>query len=196
MIDVHVLTLPHERQDWLQTCLQSLEGHPVQVHVVEGIQNHVGRGRMIGFSQGASEWVSFVDDDDRVKPGAFASVLESIAQFPQADAVFTREELIDETGALLRPAKAIPERFSTSHLYQFFRWDHHLMVFRRRKLEPLLPKLMDFPMACNSFVSDFFLKHYACVMNPYIGYQWRQHPNNWCRRAVSVLGQNHGVLLG
>jgi hypothetical protein len=196
MIDVHVLTLPDERQAWLQECLRSLEGHPVQVHVVEGIKNHVGRGRILGFAQGTSEWVSFVDDDDRVKPGAFASVLESITQFPQADAVFTREEWIDGVGALLQPAKAIPAKFSTSHIYKFFRWDHHLMVFRRSKLEPLLPKLMNFPMACNSFVADVFLKQYVCVMNPDIGYQWRIHPNNWCTRAVSVIGQNHGLLLG
>jgi hypothetical protein len=196
MIDVHILNLPNERQDWLQACLHSLEGHPVQVHLIEGIKNHVGQGRILGFSQGHSDWVSFVDDDDLVKPGAFASVLESIVQFPQADAIFTREESIDQNGVLLHPAKSIPERFSVSHVYQFFRWDHHLMVFRRSKLEPLLPKLLNFPMGCNSLISHFFLKNYCCIMNPYIGYQWRMHSNNWCKRAVSVIGKDHGVLLG
>ena len=186
-VDVHILTLP-ERTHWLEECLVSLTNEPINIHLVGGVHHHVGKGRIQGFSQGTAEWVSFVDDDDLVLPGAFLAIESAIEEFPEARAVFTREELINDQGAVIKEARPIPDRFNKPHLFSLLRWDHHLMVFHRETLQPYLKDLEHFPMGCNAYLAKQFIKKYPCVMHPVVAYQWRIHADNWHTRAVKTVG--------
>lgn len=187
MIDVHILISP-ERELWLDECLASLKRQPINLYLIDGIKNHVGRGRIKGFSQGNSEWVSFVDDDDLVLPGAFSEIEDTVRNFPTAKAIFTREEFINEKGEVIKKATQLPDRFNKPHLLSLRRWDHHLMVFKRKELEVFLRDLKGLPMGCNAYLARQFIKNYPCVMHPMVAYQWRMHNSNWHKFAVKTVG--------
>lgn len=98
MLDVHVLTLPDSRQDWLQQCLASVDAaaraapFPVGVHVVDGVAGHIGLGRARGFALGESPFVTYVDDDDFVDADAFACLSTAFESSPRL--IFTQERMV------------------------------------------------------------------------------------------------------
>ena len=78
MIDVHILT-HGETQEQLDRCIASLDGQPVIIHVVQGIDEWPPEnGRRLGYSKGSAEFVSYVDPDDWVEPNAFDRLLAAI----------------------------------------------------------------------------------------------------------------------
>lgn len=78
MLDIHVLTVERQRQDWLQQCVASIqrasEGLPVHLHLVPGVEGHIGEARRLGFAAGTAEWVSWVDADDWLAPDAIGAL--------------------------------------------------------------------------------------------------------------------------
>jgi Phage lysozyme len=50
-IDVHLLNL-NEPAEWRETCIASLEGAPIQLHVLPGIPGRIGEARAAGYAQG------------------------------------------------------------------------------------------------------------------------------------------------
>lgn len=84
MLDVHVLTLPTSRPDWLSQCVDSVyeaakaADFPVGVHLVDGDIGHIGRGRARGYAMGDHPYVTYVDHDDYLLPNAFAVLGESM----------------------------------------------------------------------------------------------------------------------
>ena len=61
-IDVHLLTL-NEPAEWRETCIASLEGAPIQLHMLPGIPGRIGEARAAGYAQGNLPLVSFVDPE-------------------------------------------------------------------------------------------------------------------------------------
>lgn len=118
MIDVHVLTHSGTRQEWLDQCLESLAGQPCTVHVVQGVERNIAAGREIGFGLGTHPFVTFVDSDDYVLPGAMDAMCEALQKH---DAAVGRERMLVD-GALTRPYGG-----------------HHLYALRRSVLAPHLP---------------------------------------------------------
>lgn len=62
---------------------------PVTLHVLDGVQGHIGAGRKAGFSRGSAPFATYVDDDDYLLPSAFAAIEPAMARSPAA--VFTGE---------------------------------------------------------------------------------------------------------
>lgn len=77
-LDVHVLIHPTTPQAWVTQCLDSvraaiaLAGYPVALHTLPAVLGHIGRARRAGYGLGTGEYVTSVDDDDWIEPGAFA----------------------------------------------------------------------------------------------------------------------------
>jgi hypothetical protein len=98
MLDVHVLTLNSSRKDWLRECLESIQiamercPFAVNLHLVQGIEGHIGLGRDKGYALGDHPFVTYVDDDDFVLPDAFRNMRDAIQAKP--DVIFTPEYVL------------------------------------------------------------------------------------------------------
>ena len=154
MIDVHVLTHSGTRPEWLVQCLASLADEPCTVHVVPGVEGNIAAGRAAGFALGDHPYVTFVDSDDYVLPGAMQAVTAALGS--GLDAVVTGEMLLAD-GQLHGP-----------------RYGHHLFALRRTVLTPRLA----------TYAQDFHAMHCVCALARIarparldaVTYVWRQHP--------------------
>jgi hypothetical protein len=85
MLDIHVLTMPYQNELWLGQCLSSIEaaiknsGVDVDVHLVPGVEGHVGQARKNGFSKGHHPWVTWVDADDWLAVDAIGTMLPHLS---------------------------------------------------------------------------------------------------------------------
>ncbi len=116
-LDVHVLTMPDTRSEWVAQRRESIfaaveqSGYPVVVREVDGEVGHIGRGRKRGYALGELPYVTYVDADDYLLPGAFAALRAGLDA--GADAVCPGETVL-QGGYLLRRPKR-----------------HHLIAYRR-----------------------------------------------------------------
>lgn len=117
MLDVHILTMVCTPPEWVSQRRTSIAaaveaaGYPVHVHEICGICGHIGLGRSEGYALGEQPYVTYVDCDDYLMPGAFAALHESL--MAGHDAIGAGETL-EQGGA---------------------RWEssapHHLICYRR-----------------------------------------------------------------
>lgn len=151
MIDVHVLTYSGTRQEWLDQCLRSLEGENCTVHVVQGVEGNVGAGRAHAYTLGEHEFVSYVDSDDYVLPGVMDACLRALKRY---QAVVTMEQMLwgDRVASKLEGM-------------------HHLTVYRRELVQPVLATLPDHPYLCDRLVVRKMMPFQMDIE----GYVWRRH---------------------
>ena len=173
MIDVHILNMPNDRQDWAKQCETSLAQEPVIVHNLDGVIGNVGAGRALGFAQGNLPFVSYVDPDDYVLPGGFAACAKILTDHPQISCVGTREYRIGVNGEI--PA------YNRSHS-----GPHHLLVFRRDAILPELDRLSTLPHAPEPWLMARLKQRFGhCALwlidEPY--YVWRVHDQGWHLRT-------------
>lgn len=89
-IDLHIL---HFREPmWmLNRCLDSLQGQPVNIHIIKGISEwKPDLGRTRGFTVGEAPFQTLVDPDDVVKPGAFEELSKYLSDY---DLIYGNEEV-------------------------------------------------------------------------------------------------------
>lgn len=171
-IDVHVALLPTTDKVLWRECLESLKDEPINIHIVEGVPAHIGRARYGGFAKGTSPYVSCVDPDDLVIPGAFAACLETLAAHPEACGVYTDELIIDRVGNVIRPG--IWSETPWNPLFQLEpKYLHHVYVMRRCYVEKYYLELLRWPS-----MPEFVLKGLITAHGPWIhvnrfGYKWR-----------------------
>ena len=165
MMDVHVLTHSRTRAQWLQQCLQSLHGPPCTVHVVPGVEGNIAAGRERGFALGVHPYLSFVDSDDWLPPGAVQAMLDVMEQ--GAAAAVGRERQWLPPG---RPGQEIR--------------GHHLYVIRRDVLAPHLPgwgQRMRQKHCIAALASVAPPVHVNCH-----SYWWRMHEQQTSRRGLAL----------
>jgi glycosyltransferase involved in cell wall biosynthesis len=86
-IDVHVIFQAGKSSTLYDRCVDSIPEN-VNLHTVYDSRNQSTIvNRNLGFARGSSEWVSYVDYDDYVEPGAFDLLYEA-ALTAQCDAIF------------------------------------------------------------------------------------------------------------
>jgi glycosyltransferase involved in cell wall biosynthesis len=86
-IDVHVIFQAGKSSTLYDRCVDSIPEN-VNLHTVYDSRNQSTIvNRNLGFARGSSEWVSYVDYDDYLEPGAFDLLYEA-AQATQCDAIF------------------------------------------------------------------------------------------------------------
>ena len=164
MIDVHVLTHSGTKPEWLDQCLQSLAAEPCTVHVVPGVEDNIAAGREIGFAQGTHPYLTFVDSDDYVLPGAMEAMCGALQHHEAA--VGMEQQLTD--GALSRPIGG-----------------HHLFAIRREALRPFLDGWGE--RNRNHHCVEALSRIAKPIHVKAVTYVWRRHPlqshprvnNNW-----------------
>jgi hypothetical protein len=177
-VDTHVLLMPDTHQRWWEECKASLREEPINLHETPGVKGHIGKARANGFRQGTAPYVSCIDPDDLVIPGAFQACIDALEARPDACGAFTDELLVDINGRTIKPG--IWSREPWNPLLQLEpKYLHHIYVMRRSYVEPYLNELEDkWPS-----LADFILKGLICKHGPWIhvdrfGYKWRIHRTN------------------
>lgn len=178
MLDVHVLTLPTTNKQFVQECLASVTvaanaaGFPVSVHVVDGIDGHLGISRARGYAAGNSPYVTHVDDDDFVQPGAFAALLEPMQA--GATTIYTKEWRLMPDGRLL-------DGYSK----------HHLAAYRRDLIADLDLRFYNFE--ADAWIGRQMRAAGETVLIDEPLYIWRQHESNCMRLRKAAIRRKQNV---
>jgi hypothetical protein len=171
-IDVHLLTL-NEPAEWRDACIASLEGAPIQLHVLPGIPGRIGDARAAGYAQGTLPLVSFVDPDDLYEANAFTQLADALDACPQAVMAYTDEALTDETGRDIAVRRLAYSRWqhanSASHV-------HGLIVMRRTAVEAVADQLVALERRVEWLLTLLVAKRGGVLHLPIVGRHWRQHP--------------------
>jgi hypothetical protein len=177
LVDLHILRDPG-RGCWHDALFESLSGQSCNIFVVDAIPGNIGRGRLLGYSQGCAPYVSFADDDDIVEPGAIDACIEALHRNPGAAGAYTDEVWIDERGNWLRDGLSVGVEWSLKwHLSTSF-GVHHLLVMRRDVLMPLLPIVDGFARSADWTLTRLLALKGRWIHVPMIGYRWRRHAEN------------------
>jgi hypothetical protein len=190
-VDVHILRSLGEREDWFQHCLESLEREPVNIHVLEGVPDHIGKGRKAGLQAGTEPYVAYVDPDDLVCRGAFQACIDALQADASKAVAYTGEARVSKDGVLLAAydRKLYEPFFGTPD--EALR-AHHLCVYRRTAL-PNLNFLDDFPFMPEQALKTRLWNHNFVYVDR-IGYQWRQHQGGASKRRWASTPEM-GALL-
>lgn len=166
-IDVHMLVLGTEREDWKAQALASIPREICNVHVVDGIRGHLGRARARGYRQGTCEYVSFVDPDDWVESDTFERCLEFLDNHRVCGVV--TEEIVHDYFRDIT--------YRTRH-------KHGLSVYRRDWIEGFYRYFENVPVAADIRISA----RREVVLMPFVGRHWRKHASEaFLLRSASML---------
>lgn len=132
-VDVHIITMPSESQEWLSDCLNSLWNEPVNLYFIDGVEGHIGEGRYAGFTQGTSDYISFVDPDDLVNTGAFKKCIDVLDANSNLTGVGTAEAVL--WGDDIVYPQSTYSQSNPEYTYRSIMWLHHLVVMRRAHVE-------------------------------------------------------------
>ncbi len=180
MIDVHCLRHNDEKVFFPQLLSQLQREESINLFVIDNGRN-IGAGRVKGFSSGKSDYVSYVDYDDLIKPGIFRQINSVMKTgIPWC---YTDEWLIDEDGGFIQPGWSVKPEIYSSNILEFVKigegeYCHHILTFRRelltRKLIYIMKQLKELSEEyLRTELMQYMHKHINAV-----GYFWRQHKNN------------------
>lgn len=174
-VDVFILSLPGQNQEWFRYCLESLEREPITLHLLNGVVGHIGEGRRRGLLTGSAPYVAYVDPDDLVCRGAFSACVNALNTAPECVMAYTREARISEGGVLLAEwDRALYEPFFGTPDEAFRA--HHLSVYRRAAL-PNLDFMLDYPTLPEQALKQrLWNNNFAFVDR--VGYQWRRYQHS------------------
>jgi hypothetical protein len=99
-IDVHIIHYL-EPQWMLDRCLASIEGQPVNIHIIKGVEEWPPfKGRKKGFAAGTAKYCSYVDPDDEVMPGAYETLIQHDGYdlIWGNELIYSREKVVTFTG--------------------------------------------------------------------------------------------------
>lgn len=171
-VDVHCLHIPSTDMNLWKECQSSLLGEPINLHIVQGIVGNIEEGRVKGFRIGNSPYVSFVDPDDIVLPGAFASCIEALEKNKELCGAFTDELLINGNGDTTskgiwsgkpwHPLKQLDQRYL-----------HHVTVMRRCYVEKYYDDLILLRHLGEYILKALITEHGPWMHVNHVGYKWR-----------------------
>ena len=177
-IDVHVLHLPGENEAWRKQCDDSLVGHPINIHHIDGVVGDMRRARGNGFSMGTAPYVSFVDPDDFVSPNAFEVCLNEIQQYPDVCGVYTLSNVIhvgddgsDSEPSLLHPFQQwpLPKKGRLLEIHQLVVMKRELVQYVYDNFYEEIPRMQH---------AETWVYWTMAQWNPwravdFVGYNWR-----------------------
>ncbi len=180
MIDVHCLRHNNEKVFFPQLLKQMKKEECVKLFVLKNGSN-IGAGRIKGFLAGKSDYVSYVDYDDLIKPGIFKKIDEVMST--GISWCYTDEWLIDDKGCLLQPGWSSNPELYNNRVLDFVKIGknkhcHHILTFRRELLTHKIVCIMKQLKELSEEYLRTELMQYKCKHIKTVGYYWRQHKNN------------------
>jgi hypothetical protein len=184
--DTHVLAA-RGNVEWLRQTLDSLAGEPTQVHLIEDYSpGSIGVGRARGFSLGSAPYVSLVDDDDYLLPGAMAQCIDFLDANPGCVGVYTDRKCLFSDGTITErhsgpwnPRKQLVDAGIVTHL----------RVVRREYVALHLDELQQWPTHDCYVISALLAQHGYWHNLPILGYVKRE------RRQGESLSQADSTRL-
>ena len=180
-IDCHVLHC-YEPPAWIDAALASLDGEPVNVHLCSGIPGKLGLARARAFARGKAEYVSWLDGDDEIMPGAFDAALAVLDADPGVVSTYCDIQLLgqpDGVGYLKKSWTPLKQLFGIAEV-------HHLHVMRRSAVQACLDDLEQWDgfeeYVLMGLLTRFGQHHHI----PRQLYRFRQH--NQYKRAGRIGG--------
>lgn len=120
-----------------------------------------------------TEYLAWVDDDDRVVPGAIHACINALRRSGAALA-FTHEARIDASGARVGGVDTRPRTLRDIAMHP--RMSHHLTVMRPRLIAPeVLRHAQRIGLGIDWLIRAYLALNHGVVQVPVVGYEWRQH---------------------
>lgn len=187
-VDVHILHLPTENKQWANECVQSLMNEPVNVFHLDGVIGDVRQGRYLGYQQGNSPYVSFIDPDDVVYPGTFQKCIDVLDANPDCCGVYTISDIEFEDGQkrLIHPYHNWTPMVQYTNILEI----HQIVVMRREfVLICYNEHYDDMPLTAYHEVYSFLrlATYKPWVAVDYVGYMWRKR-NTGCHATEGKDG--------
>jgi hypothetical protein len=190
-IDVHILHLPTDNKKWLKQCLNSIQKEPINRIDIPGIVGDYWSARYQGYHTGVAKYVSFVDPDDYVLPGAFAACQAELDadKDKKLIGVYTRsrrlyENLPEVTALVMTPYSAWSRELMEKKFCV-----HQVVVMRREFVIPCINSYMNIGLSNSVLVKmggisrtdQMFFKLLTLFGDfkslSIEGYIWREHKN-------------------
>jgi hypothetical protein len=188
-IDLHIIKHPTQERTI------STPEHPlINVHYVDGYDRHIGKGRADGFSLGNEEYVSFMDDDDRVITDHLSKIIELLDSERTISGVATAE-YVKTVG---KPKKLKPYGKQTGDLFHLgeAKFIHHLVVLRRSAIEGYInsfKKFADISELC--VFSQMIMDGHKFAYFDKVCYEWnRSNANNAERLHIPKTQEQYDIL--
>ena len=164
---------------WLDAALASVDRQPCNWYLIDGSSGHIGELRAYAFGFGSAEFTSFVDDDDRLAPGAIVESIRALRENPNASQTYSNVQRFGLAHTIHRIPYSTLKHLTLSNVC----WHFHL--FRRRQIEPLLDQLSKEPID-----EEFLLCGLLCQHGPphhidRVLYYWRQHDLDSLRKSIA-----------
>lgn len=177
--DLHVIVCPYCNPAWVDELMADLREQPVNLYLPPCVEGNVGASRALGFAMGEAEYVSFVDHDDRIMPGAVAACIAALDADDSLGAVFTGEQVVDAElkpihGPDVSPYRREAHQATPRHV-------HGLIVMRRRLVEPLLEDLALLRAIPEWYLTLAIARTAGLQRVPVLGRLWRWHPSQATR---------------
>jgi glycosyltransferase involved in cell wall biosynthesis len=136
MIDAHVIRYHSlSKPELFERCADSLRHPKVNIHVVTGRKDpHFGELRVQGFSKGRNKYVTFLDDDDYLYPGAVDTILDAIGDNDFAISAYSIDGNFPEVGI-------IPDSLNYSIARKRLRYFQGFKIVKRKVVEQYYPIL-------------------------------------------------------
>lgn len=136
-IDVHIINQEGSNKSLLDRAIKSIDSTANIVLVNDDKHCDMMANRIKGYTSGSNEWVSFVDYDDMIVPGAFQKLYD-FAMAEKADAVYGNSYIINAD------TNVIERTFYQKHMPKISLFDgytlvHQLSLVKRSVVEQALP---------------------------------------------------------
>lgn len=193
-VDTHVLLYhSRSRKEWLDQTLASLEGEPTNILLVDHPSSSVGLARAFALGEGKAPFLSFVDDDDWVMPGAFQACLDRITD-GVVGAYTDFSDVGVETGKVLKKYHKLPwcPRHQQTHPFEVL----HVHVFRREPTLKYLNEVAQWPTLEESLLMGLLVQDGDWIKVDFDGYRKRAHRMGAGARITRNLLVQLGNRLG
>jgi len=134
-LDIHCLIHPEFNRIWYLNLVSQLINEPDIIFHQVWNEKSITEGRIIGYNQGNSPYIGFVDSDDLIEPGIFSKILLEFEK--GADVVSCNEMLIDEYDKIIAPGLLLQPNIYSKWLQNLFSLgiNHHIFCFKRELLD-------------------------------------------------------------
>lgn len=192
-LDIHVLVMPGEPTSELVNSIQPLDY--VTTHIVDGVKDHLGKGRSAGFALGNSPFVTYADPDDIILTEHIEEMILFLENNPNVSGVCPMEfcQAADGTRKV-RKDRRFPKHKTELSPAQCVRVPHHLTIYRRTDIEKYLGDLKEW---CNwsdfALLAKMSLDGHKFVFFERLCYVWSVRPDGAhrtlppCPKATEII---------